>query len=63
MAADTKTNTKNSVAEIFKSMDYGPAPEADNVAKVDFNTFYFILQMHKSCHIIITPLTSLQANT
>lgn len=34
MAADTKGASKNSVAEIFKSMDYGPAAEADNVVKV-----------------------------
>ncbi|CAC5358940.1 ALDH [Mytilus coruscus] len=37
MAADTKTTPKNSVAEIFKSMEYGPAPEADNVVKAWLN--------------------------
>ncbi|XP_052089947.1 aldehyde dehydrogenase family 16 member A1-like [Mytilus californianus] len=37
MAADTKTTPKNSVSEIFKSMEYGPAPEADNVVKAWLN--------------------------
>ena len=39
MAADTKSAPKqNSVSEIFKNMDYGPAPEADNVVKVNSST-------------------------
>ncbi|KAL3881230.1 hypothetical protein ACJMK2_027686 [Sinanodonta woodiana] len=33
MSASTQSRQVNSVAEIFKSLDYGPAPEADNVAK------------------------------
>ena len=38
MAADTKSAPKqNSVSEIFKNMDYGPAPEADNVVKAWLN--------------------------
>ncbi|KAK3608447.1 hypothetical protein CHS0354_035451 [Potamilus streckersoni] len=33
MSASTQPRQVNSVAEIFKTLDYGPAPEADNVAK------------------------------
>lgn len=32
--AKTSKSNSNSVKEIFKTMSYGPAPEADNVAKV-----------------------------
>lgn len=32
--AKTSKSNPNSVKEIFKTMSYGPAPEADNVAKV-----------------------------
>jgi len=35
MAASTAVKTNpDTVAEIFKTMSYGPAPEADNVVKV-----------------------------
>ena len=35
MASTTQQQgDKNSVKEIFKTMSYGPAPEADNVAQV-----------------------------
>ena len=35
MASTTQQQgDKNSVKEIFKSLSYGPAPEADNVAQV-----------------------------
>ena len=34
MAKTAINNSKTSVPAIFNTMDYGPAPEAENVAKV-----------------------------
>lgn len=48
MAATTPESSKpnpNSVAEIFKNMNYGPAPEADNVVKVCYLLY--------CCHVFI----------
>lgn len=45
-----KSSKKNpdSVKEIFKTMSYGPAPEADNVVKVSSVP----LQMNDRCNIL-----------
>lgn len=54
MASTTQQQgDKNSVKEIFKTLNYGPAPEADNVAQVSglelSNIFY--------CHDLNVVLT------
>ena len=41
-ATSVHTAGETSVRRIFENMDYGPAPDADNVAKVSVTYFAFV---------------------